>query len=194
MNGAVQIQASMSLDGFIAGPGDDMDWIFEHVGAGDGAADVMEATGAILAGRRTYDMGRRSGRTETSEPYGGGWSGAQFVLTHRPRDDDPSVTVLSGDIGKAVQIGLAAAGDKNLGLFGGDVGAQCLARGLADEILVFVLPVLLGDGIPLFRDGAESYIRLEQLDSTTSGSSIRMHYRVVREERDGLSRAPCGRR
>jgi hypothetical protein len=50
MNGAVQIQASMSLDGFIAGPGDDMDWIFEHVGAGDGAADVMEATGAILAG------------------------------------------------------------------------------------------------------------------------------------------------
>jgi dihydrofolate reductase len=193
MNGVVQIQASMSVDGFIAGPGDDMDWIFEHVGAGDGAADVMAATGAILAGRRTYDVGRRSSRTETSEPYGGRWSGAQFVLTHRP-PDDPDVTFLTGDIGKAVQTGLAAAGDKNLALLGGDVGAQCLARGLVDEILVFVLPVLLGAGIPLFRDGAEAGIRLEQIRTTTSGASTRLHYRVLRSEREGLSRAPCGRR
>jgi dihydrofolate reductase len=58
----------MSLDGFIAGQDDDMDWIFEHVGDGDGAADVMTATGAIMAGRRTYDVGRRSSRTGTREP------------------------------------------------------------------------------------------------------------------------------
>jgi dihydrofolate reductase len=179
MKGAVQIQASMSLDGFIAGPCDDMDWIFEHVGAGDGAADVMAATGAILAGRRTYDVGRRSGRTETSEPYGGGWSGAQFVLTHRP-PDDPGVTFLTGDIGQAVRTGLAAAGDKNLAVLGGDVGAQCLARGLVDEILVFVLPVLLGAGIPLFRDGAQSKSRLEPISTTIFGSSTRLHYGVLR--------------
>jgi dihydrofolate reductase len=134
------------LDGFIGGPGDDMDWVFEHVGAGDGAADVMAARGAILA-RRTHDVGRRSSRTETSEPYGGGWSGAQFVLTHRP-PDYPDVTFLTGDIGKAVQTGLAAARNKNLGVFGADVGSQCLAAGLVDEILVFVLPVLLGAGCP----------------------------------------------
>jgi dihydrofolate reductase len=179
MIGAVQIQASMSLDGFIAGPCDDMEWIFDHVGAGDGAADVMAATGAILAGRRTYDVGRRSSRTETSEPYGGGWSGTQFVLTHRP-PDDPGVTFLTGDIGKAVKTGLAAAGDKNLGVFGGDVGAQCLERGLVDEILVFVLPVLLGEGIPLFRDGAQAGTRLERTSRTIFGSSTRLHYRVVR--------------
>jgi dihydrofolate reductase len=193
MNGAVQIQASMSLDGFIAGPGDDMDWVFEHDEAGEGGADLMAATGATLAGRRTYDVGRRSGRTETSEPYGGRWSGAQFVLTHRP-PDDPGVTFLTGDIGKAVQTGSAAAGDKNLGVFGGDVGAQCLARGLVDEILVFVLPVLLGEGIPLFRDGAQAGSRLERISATVFGSSTRLHYRVVRQEREGLSRAPCGRR
>ena len=121
-----------------------------------------------------------TGRTKTNEPYGGGWSGAQFVLTHRPPVDDRCVTFLSGDVGKAVQIGLAAAGDKNLALFGGDVAAQCLARSLVDEIIVFVLPVLLGAGIPLFRDGAESGIRLEQLDSTTVGSSTRLRYRVMR--------------
>jgi dihydrofolate reductase len=179
MSSFVQIQASLSLDGFMAGPGDDMDWIFEHVAAAEGSADVMTATGAILAGRRTYDVGRRSSRTETNEPYGGGWSGAQFVLTHRPPSDDPAVTFLSGDVGKAVQVGIAAAGGKNLALFGGDVGAQCLARGLVDEILVFVLPVLLGAGIPLFRDGAQNGVRLEQLSSTILGSSTRLHYRVV---------------
>lgn len=180
MSGAVQIQASMSLDGFIAGPGDDMDWIFEHVDAGEGAADVMAATGAILAGRRTYEVGRRSGRVETSEPYGGGWTGAQFVLTHRPPDDDPNVTFLWGDVGKAVEVGLAAAGGKNLGLFGADVGAQCLAAGLVDEVLVFMLPVLLGAGVPLFRSDETASVRLEQLSSTSAGSSTRLHYMVVR--------------
>ena len=138
-------------------------------------------------------MGRRSGRTETSEPYGGGWSGAQFVLTHRP-PDDPGVTFLTGDIGKAVQTGSAAAGDKNLGVFGGDVGAQCLARGLVDEILVFVLPVLLGEGIPLFRDAAEAGSRLERISTMIFGSATRLHFRVVREAHVGVSRAPCGRR
>jgi dihydrofolate reductase len=180
MNGTVQIQASVSLDGFMAGPDDDMDWVFEHVAAGEGAIDVMAATGAILAGRRTYDVGRRSRRTETSEPYGGGWSGPQFVLTHRPPDDDSGVTFLSGDVSKAVHVGRAASGGKNLALFGGDVGAQCLARGLVDEILVFVIPVLLGAGIPLFRDGTGSGIHLEQLESATMGSATRLRYRVVR--------------
>jgi dihydrofolate reductase len=193
MNGAVQIQATMSLDGFIADAGDGMDWIFEHVGGGDGASDVVAATGAILLGRRTYDVGQRSSRAEANEPYGGGWSGAQFVLTHRP-PHDPGVTFLTGDIGKAVQTGLVAAGDKNLGVFGGDVAAQCLARGLVDEILVFVLPVLLGEGIPLFRDCVRSGSRLERISTTIFGSSTRLHYRVVRPERGRLSRAPCGLR
>jgi dihydrofolate reductase len=84
------------------------------------------------------------------------------VLTHRPPDDDPNVTFVSGDIGKAVQTGLAAAGDKNLGLFGADVGSQCLAAGLVDEILVFVLPVLLGAGVPLFRSDEQVGLPLEE--------------------------------
>jgi hypothetical protein len=44
---------------------------------------VIEATAAILAGRRNYDVGRRASRSETSEPYGGTWSGPQFVLPTR---------------------------------------------------------------------------------------------------------------
>jgi dihydrofolate reductase len=179
VTGVVQIQASMSLDGFIAGPGDAMDWVFEHGAAGDAPTDVMAATGAVLAGRKTYEVGRHSTRVETSEPYGGGWSGTQFVLTHHPPKVDPEVTFLSGDLAKAVEVGLGAAAGKNLAVFGANVGAQCLLRGLVDEILVFVVPVLLGAGVPLFRSDEMTQIRLEVISSTSAGSHTRLHYRVV---------------
>ncbi len=58
----------------------------------------------------------------------------------------PGVTYLTGDIGEAVATALDAAGGKNLDVLGADVAGQCLQRGLVDEILVYVLPVLLGDG------------------------------------------------
>ena len=71
-----------------------------------------------------------------------------FVLTHKPPDPpDPEVTFLSGDIGEAVATALDAADGKNLEILGADVAGQCLRRGLVDEILVYVMPVLLGDGI-----------------------------------------------
>ena len=71
-----------------------------------------------------------------------------FLLTHRPLErPDPDVTILSGDIGAAVATALDAAGGKNVEVLGADVAGQCLQRGLVDEILVYVLPVLLGDGI-----------------------------------------------
>lgn len=181
MSGIVQIQTSMSLDGFIAGPGGDMDWVFEHVGAGDDTGEIMATTGAILAGRRTFETGRRSARQETSEPYGGGWSGRQFVLSHRPPDQpEPGVTFLSGDVADAVLTARAAAGDKNLAIFGANVAAQCLARALVDEIAVFVLPVLLGDGVPLFRPESPLRVRLHQIASKAGAGHTSLRYRVER--------------
>ena len=56
------------------------------------------------------------------------------------------MSVLSGDI-DAVATALDAAGGKNLEILGADVAAQCFQRGLVDEVLVYVLPVLLGDGV-----------------------------------------------
>src|SRR5215211_363608 len=88
--GIVQVQTALSLDGFMAGPDHEMDWVFEH--AGDVPAELMqeviESTGAILAGRGSYTVGRRSTRAETRKPFGGAWSGPQFVLTHDPPDDE----------------------------------------------------------------------------------------------------------
>lgn len=89
-----------------------------------------------------------------------------FVLTHRPPDlPDPDVTYLTGDIGEGVATALHAAGGKNLQILGADVAGQCLRRGLVDEILVYVLPVLLGDGIRFSSPGL-ARIDLEPLSST----------------------------
>jgi dihydrofolate reductase len=132
-NGKVVVNRSMSLDGFIAGPGDAMDWVFDFV-APDEFPDIAAATGAMLIGRRTYEVGKRGIETASrgkisGEDYGGGWSGPEFVLTHEPPDPpDPEVTFLTGDIGEAVATALDAAGGKNLEILGADVAGQCLRR------------------------------------------------------------------
>jgi dihydrofolate reductase len=178
-NGKVVVNRSMSLDGFIAGPGDAMDWIFDFMGPMEEEfPEIMAATGAMLIGRRTYEVGKRMAEnpSEVTPSYDGG---AEFVLTHEPPDPpDPGVTFLTGDIGEAVATALHAAGGKNLEIIGADVARQCLRRGLVDEILVYLLPVLLGDGIRFFSSPGLARIDLEPLESTRSGAVTVLRFRV----------------
>jgi len=180
-NGKVVVNRSMSLDGFIAGPGHAMDWVFDFV-APDEFPEIAAATGAMLIGRRTYevanrmDAGKERGSASSGEAYP--FSGPVFVLTHEPPDPpDPEVTFLTGDIGEAVATARSAAGDKNLEILGADVAGQCLRRGLVDEILVYVLPVLLGDGIRFSSPGL-ARIDLEPVSSTRSGAVTILRFRV----------------
>jgi dihydrofolate reductase len=182
-NGKVVVNRSMSLDGFIAGPGGRMDWgggrpIGDFV-APDDVAEIAAATGAMLVGRRTWEVGDAM---EAEEPGSVDYpfSGSMFLLSHRPLDPpDPAVTILSGDIGAAVATALAAAGGKNLEILGADVAGQCLQRGLVDEILVYVLPVLLGDGVRFSAPGV-TRVDLEPISSTRSGDATILRFRVRR--------------
>lgn len=176
-NGKVVVNRCMSLDGFTAGPGDAMDWVFDFVAPIESVfPEIMAATGAMLIGRRTYEVGKRMADGPHPPAYDGG---TEFVLTHNPPDPpDPAVTFLTGDIGEAVATALRAAGGKNLEILGADVAGQCLRRGLVDEILVYVLPVLLGDGIPFFSPPGLARIDLEPLDSTRSGAVTILRFRV----------------
>ena len=183
MTGKVVVNRAMSLDGFIAAPGDAMDWIFDFM-APDAAilTETAAATGAMLVGRRTTEVGSRmeaSQERETESRRGGyPFSGPIFVLTHKPPDPpEPGVTYLAGDIGEAVATALKAAGGKNLEILGADVAGQCLRRGLVDEIQVYVLPVLLGDGIRFSSPGL-SRIDLEPLGSTQSEAVTILRFRV----------------
>jgi dihydrofolate reductase len=136
----------------------------------------------MLIGRRTHEVGNRMnagkelGAAARNEGYP--FSGPVFVLTHEPPDPpDPGVTFLTGDIDEAVATALDAAGGKNLEILGADVAAQCLRRGLVDEILVYVLPVLLGDGIRFSSPGLPR-IDLEPISSTQSGAVTILRFRV----------------
>jgi dihydrofolate reductase len=167
----------MSLDGFIAGPGDAMDWIFDFV-APDEFPEIAAATGAMLVGRRTWEVGARI-EAEQSGSADYPFSGPTFVLTHSPPEPpDPDVTYLTDDIGEAVATALEAAGGKNLEILGADVAGQCLRRGLVDEILVYVMPVLLGDGIRFSPPGLPR-IDLEPVSSSRSRdvTILRFHVR-----------------
>jgi dihydrofolate reductase len=182
-NGKVVVNRSMSLDGFIAGPGDAQDWIFDFI-ANDTPwqKEAAAATGAMLVGRRTVEVGERreavNDRGTESRNEGYPFSGPVFVLTHRPPDPpDPEVTYLTGDIGEAVATALGAAGGKNLQILGADVAGQCLQRGLVDEILVYVLPVLLGDGIRFSPVGV-GRIDLEPVSSAQAGAVTILRFRV----------------
>ncbi len=185
--GKVVVNRAMSLDGFIAGPDHAMDWVLEYLKA-DAVPEVMQATGAMLVGRGTYEVAQRMSAEDTD--YDGG---PVFVLTHRPPDDpEPGVTFLTGDLADAVATARAAAGGKNLEILGADLASQCLRRGLVDEILVYVLPVLLGDGVR-FSTAGLGRIDLEPFSTTQSGSVTMLRFRVRKEapgrpvvESDGL--------
>jgi dihydrofolate reductase len=172
--GKVVVNRAMSLDGFIAGPGHTMDWISDFWTA-DAFPEVMAATGAMLIGRGTYEVAKQMADEERD--YEGG---AEFVLTHEPPDTpDPKVTFLTCDIAEAVATALSAAGGKNLEILGADLASQCLQRGLVDEILVYVLPVLLGDGVR-FSTPTLRRIDLEPLSNTQSGAVTMLRFRVPR--------------
>jgi dihydrofolate reductase len=180
-NGMVVVNRSMSLDGFIAGPGHTMDWgggrpLADFVAPED-VAEIAAATGAMLIGRRTWDVGSRM-RADDPGSVDYPFSGPFFLLTHRPPEPpDPNVTILSGDIGTAVATALDAAGGKNLEILGADVAGQCLGCGLVDEILLYVLPVLLGDGIRFSSPGL-SRVDLEPISSARSGDATILRFRV----------------
>ncbi|WP_415951885.1 dihydrofolate reductase family protein [Streptomyces sp. KLOTTS4A1] len=173
--GKVVVNRAMSLDGFIAGPGHTMDWVFEHMTSAT-FPEVMAATGAMLIGRRTYEVGKRM--SGGNPDYDGG---ARFVLTHRrPDEPDPGVTFLTCGVEEAVATARRAAGDRNLEILGADVAAQCLRLGLVDEILVYVLPVLLGDGVRFAPEGRLGRIDLEPFDNVRSGEVTMLRFRVRR--------------
>mgnify|MGYP001089112012 CR=1 FL=1 len=173
--GKVVVNRAMSLDGFIAGPDNAMDWVIEYF-RDDPFPEVMEATGAMLVGRGTYEVARRM-----PPPGDDGYDGGPvFVLTHRPPDEpEQGVTFLTCDLAEAIATARAAAGGKNLEILGADVAGQCLQRGLVDEVLVYVLPVLLGDGVRFSPPGL-GRIDLEPFSTTQSGLVTMLRFRVRR--------------
>jgi dihydrofolate reductase len=170
----------MSLDGFIAGPDDEMSWAFD-VDGGDAQTfeEVVASIGALIVGRRTQDVEDRV------QPgfYGGAFRGPFFVLRHDPPAEPPVVKGVTGrfldvPIDEAVAIAKDAAAGRDVVVLGANTARQCLEAGLLDEIIVHVAPVLLGDGVRLFERQAGEPVRLTHLVSSTEGETTVLRFGI----------------
>ena len=167
--------ATMSLDGYIAGPGGDMSWLTEHAAEENPTADrLLAGVGAILAGNGTFGGDDPNRGTDSEGAFGGQYHGPVFVLTHRPPADPPTDVTFVGDLPSAIEQSKQAAGDRYVNILGADVARQFIEAGLLDEILMFVAPVLLGDGVRMFDRPGGTNVRLEPV-----AGEVEHWYRVV---------------
>ncbi len=133
-----------SLDGYIAGPDDDLSWLSPYQGIEYGYEEFLAKIGAVIKGRKTYDI-------EVKNGWENAYSVPQFVLSKdTPEPSGSGVTFTHEDIAKVLQMAKQMT-DKDIWIEGGaNVAQQFINRGLVDEIILTVVPVILGDGIRLF--------------------------------------------
>ncbi len=144
---SVRYSVAMSLDGYVAGPNGEVDWILMDPDIDFSA--LTSSFDAVLMGRKTYEAARQQGE-------GAGMPGLNpYVLSRSLRQADcPGVTV-SDDAGKTVTRLKAAVG-KDIWLFGGgSLFRSLLGMGLVDRVEVAMIPVLLGGGVPLLPSPAD---------------------------------------
>ena len=167
----VLYRVAASLDGYIAGPRGEVDWILQ-----DPAVDfekVYEGVDTVLLGRRTYELTRQPG----APPWPQGWQIYVFSRTLAP-EEHPAVTVVRVEAGPRVAA-LRAAPGRDIWLFGGGSLFRSLLRSKqVDLVEVLLVPVLLGDGIPLLERGSLlTRLALEQVERYPSGL-LSLRYRV----------------
>jgi dihydrofolate reductase len=167
----VLYRVAASLDGYIAGPHGELDWIV-HDPAVD-FAKVYESVDTVLLGRRTYELTRQPG----APPWPQGWQLYVFSRTLPPQDH-PGVTVVRIDAGARVAA-LRAAPGREIWLFGGgSLFRSLLEAKQVDVVEVLVVPVLLGGGTSLLEAGAPlTRLALDHVEKYPSGL-VGLRYRV----------------
>ncbi|MFC6160798.1 dihydrofolate reductase family protein [Kribbella jiaozuonensis] len=191
--GNVASAMSMSLDGFVTGPnvgrkyplgeGGEIlhDWLGPTATSADRAVlqEMVDGAGAILMGRRSYDICVGEGGWGDGGPAG---DVPCFVLTHEPPAEAPKVfTFVTDGIESAVKQAKAVAGDGTVGVHGATAAQQALAAGLLDEIHVHLVPVLLGNGVRLFDLLGGAPVNLNRNRVIEAGSGVtHLRFEVVR--------------
>jgi dihydrofolate reductase len=203
--GKVVIDMSMSLDGFVTGPGDGprfplgergarrlFDWYFSGQESLEGSiftpsaanwpvlAETFANVGAMLTGRRTFDTIN-------------GWGGTHpvrgipvVILTHNPPATWPKGKSEFFFVREGIRSGVARAkalaGDKRVAIGGASVAQQALHASLVDEIYLHIAPIVLGTGKRLFEQVGPHSIQLKHLDTLDTADAQHVRYEVLRSE------------
>jgi dihydrofolate reductase len=197
--GKVLTGASVSLDGFIAGPNETG---FEHLFAWYNGGDIefpsalpsvkfslaepdhryltVAGVGVLVVGRRLFNI------TD-------GWNGTHpfdlpvVVVTHNEPEDwvrahpDASFTFVTDGVERAIEQARQIAGDKNVGVTAGKLASQCLELGLIDEIYFDLVPVVLGDGTRYFDVLGTGAILLDGPEIIEGARVTHLRYMVRRQ-------------
>lgn len=193
--GKVIFDMSMSLDGFVTGANarPEEGW----AGLGDGGEQLHDwgfnsndpknlkiveswgTTGATITGRTTYNNSILNWGAD-------GPTGAArlptIIVSHSIPQDVPEngVYTFVDNIDDALKVAKEAAGDKDIGIMGGNLTQQFIVQGMVDEIFVHVVPFLFGSGTRLIDDLRDKHVQLELMESIETKEAVHLHYRVVK--------------
>lgn len=175
----LSVFCGVSVDGFLARPDNTLDFLDTPGQGPHGFTEFYSGVDAILIGRRTFDV---------VLSLGGAWgygSKPVFVLTHRPPDfsslKGATVEAISGEP-QSVAAQLEARGFHNVYVDGGQTIQQFLAAGLIDRLIVTRIPVLIGQGIPLFGPLQKDIPLRHVATHKYKGGLVQTEYAIDRKE------------
>ncbi len=185
--GKVVLGLTISMDGFIKDRNGSVEALYPDLATWretEPGKESIQNTGAVVMGRNSFAMAEDpdsiAGNYEYQVPI--------FVLTHQPprrhpkETDTLTFTFVTDGIESAVRQAKAAAGEKDVNVIGApNTARQCLEAGLADELHVDVMPVLLGDGLRAFEDMGAGSIRLERIKvMELPGGRTHLRFRLIK--------------
>ena len=179
-----QYYTATSLDGFIADASHSLDWLFtrdqDHAGPLN-YAEFIASVGALAMGSTTYEwVLRHEFADKPPEEWVWPYEQPTWVFTHRelPLVPSAAIELTSDDVAAVHARMVESAAGKNVWIVGGgDLAGQFADAGLLDEVIVYIAPVTLGAGAPLFPRRQE--LRLEEVHNNRDFACAR--YAVVRE-------------
>lgn len=175
MNRKLILYIATSLDGYIAKPNDNLDFlsIVEQEGQDYGYEDFIKTVDTVIVGRKTYDtvisMGFEFPHTNKNA----------YIITRSPRPSIGSVHFYTGNI-KSLVVKLKSENGKNIFCDGGsEIVNELLKENLIDELIISVIPILVGNGTKLFKDGRPEQ-KLELLSATHFEKGLaQLHYKCL---------------
>ena len=172
MNRKVCLFIAMSLDGYIARPDGDISFLDEMNQEGEdyGYSAFIETVDTVILGRKTYEKLISMG---VESPYG---DRNVFVLTHSPRLAPKNISYYSGSLSELIS-SIRIQPGKHIYCDGGaETIAQLIQENLVDEMIISIVPILLGNGIRLFGASSPEQ-KLQFIDHTTFEKGlVQLHY------------------
>lgn len=171
------VYIACSLDGYIAKPQDDLSFLsmVQIEGEDYGYRDFINTVDTVIMGRRTYDWVMKQ---VPEFPHA---DKDAYIITRSSKPDIGKIRFYNGSLKALVKELKSQPGENIFCDGGGQIVQELLKEKLVDELIISIIPILLGDGIPLFRNGRpEQVLTLVSCRNFEAGL-VQLHYKMALE-------------